>query len=173
MPPEQPAPPPNLPASGLPWLGSSFVAIGAEDVAGLVAFYQRLLGQAPQLYQADRYGEFHLPGLRLALFRPRPDQRHLFQPLPPATPPAFDPRIDPRIDPRTDPKTNPSFTPAPSVSLCITVHDLTAAIDHCRQLQLVPSPLHTASHGQEFSILDPLGNRILFYAPTAGYSDPP
>ncbi|MGA1356882.1 MAG: VOC family protein, partial [Prochlorothrix sp.] len=155
IPAEPEAPIASRSAPGFPWLGMGFVAIGTENLADLVDFYQQLLGQAPQVYQADRYGEFHLPGLRLALFRPRPDQRHLFQPPPPAAPPASDPPID------------PNSTPAPNLCLCITVHDLTAAIDHCRQLQLVPSPIHTASHGQEFSILDPLGNRILFYAPKA------
>lgn len=123
-------------AQGLPWLQTGFVAIGTEDLAGLVDFYGRLLNQAPQVYQADRYGEFQIPGLRIALFQPRSDQGHTW-----ATPIAG------------------------SLSLCLTVTDLGAAIEHCQQLQLAPSPVQTASHGQEFFIQDPLGNRILFYAP--------
>ncbi|KKI98468.1 VOC family protein [Prochlorothrix hollandica] len=121
----------------LPWLGSGFVAIAALDLEPLIQFYRRLWQQDPHPYEGDRYGEFHLGSLRLVLFRPQGSQGASFAPTPPG-----------------------------SLSICVTVRDLAAAIAHCQDLGLTVDPPLKASHGQEFQIRDPLGNRIIFYQPT-------
>ncbi|ESA36231.1 glyoxalase bleomycin resistance protein dioxygenase [Leptolyngbya sp. Heron Island J] len=48
----------------------AFITLAHEDLQTLVEFYQGLLGQPPQVYIPQRYGEFGLPGLKLALFKP-------------------------------------------------------------------------------------------------------
>ncbi|MEB3274695.1 MAG: VOC family protein [Prochlorothrix sp.] len=123
-------------SAGDDWIRSGFIAIGTSDLDALVTFYRDLLDQDPQVYQADRYGEFRIPGLRLALFQPQADQADQFR-----------------------------STIGGSLSVCITVSDLDRAIDRCCDLHLSPSAMQMASHGREFFVQDPLGNRILFYEP--------
>lgn len=55
---------------GLMSIQTAFVTLASEQLQDLVVFYRGLLGQEPQLYRPGRYGEFRLPGLRLALFKP-------------------------------------------------------------------------------------------------------
>ncbi len=52
------------------YIQDAFVTLAHEDLHALVEFYQRLLGQAPQVYMPERYAEFRLAGLKLALFKP-------------------------------------------------------------------------------------------------------
>lgn len=49
---------------------TAFVTLASEQLQDLVMFYQGLLGQEPRMYSPERYAEFMLPGLRLALFKP-------------------------------------------------------------------------------------------------------
>ncbi len=51
-----------------------YVALAHENLQSLVAFYQSLLGQVPQVYMPERYAEFVLPDLKLALFKPSDGQ---------------------------------------------------------------------------------------------------
>ncbi|MBE9066731.1 glyoxalase [Leptolyngbya cf. ectocarpi LEGE 11479] len=55
---------------GLTAIQTVFVTLASEQLQDLVMFYQGLLGQEPLMYRPGRYGEFILPGLRLALFKP-------------------------------------------------------------------------------------------------------
>lgn len=49
---------------------TAFVTLASEKLQDLVEFYQGLLGQKPEPYVSERYAEFTLPGLTLALFKP-------------------------------------------------------------------------------------------------------
>ncbi|WP_225885441.1 VOC family protein [Leptolyngbya sp. KIOST-1] len=124
-------------AAGGGSLGCSgaFVALASERFEPLVAFYSALLDQEARPYQRDRYGEFQLPGLRLAIFKPKADQTAQFQ----------------------DP-TSGGF------SLCLEVVDLAAAIAHLTELGYPPpGPVMTASHGREVYAYDPDGNRLILH----------
>ncbi|TVQ09259.1 MAG: glyoxalase [Leptolyngbya sp. DLM2.Bin27] len=101
----------------------------------LVEFYSALLGQAAQPYQADRYAEFCLPGLRLAIFRPKADQATQFE-----------------------------APNSGAMSLCLEVADLAAAIAHLTHLGYPPpGPVITATHGREVYTYDPDGNRLILH----------
>ena len=49
---------------------TAYVTLASESLSALVTFYQGLLEQEPQPYVPERYAEFALPGLKLALFKP-------------------------------------------------------------------------------------------------------
>ncbi len=114
---------------------SAFVTLASERFEAVVSFYSSLLGQGAEPYQRDRYAEFQLPGLRLAIFRPKPEQADRF-----------------------------SATTSGAMSLCLEVMDLTAAIAHLNDLGYSPSsPVLTASHGREVYACDPDGNRLILH----------
>jgi predicted enzyme related to lactoylglutathione lyase len=114
---------------------SAFITLASVNVEALVSFYSALLNQLPQPYQRDRYAEFHLQGLKLAIFKPRPDQAAQF---------------------------GPSFS-SPA-SLCFEVVDLEAAIAHLVRCGYPPrGPIMTASHGREVYAYDTDGNRLILY----------
>ncbi|MGG6239209.1 VOC family protein [Nodosilinea sp. AN01ver1] len=114
---------------------SAFITLASERFEDLVAFYGALLGQGAELYQRDRYAEFRLPGLRLAIFRPRADQADRFK-----------------------------ASTSGAMSLCLEVVDLTAAIAHLTNLGYPPpGPVLTASHGREVYVCDPDGNRLILH----------
>ncbi|MDA0673227.1 MAG: VOC family protein [Cyanobacteria bacterium] len=116
-------------------LKTAFVALAVTDWERAIAFYQGFLGQAPALHQPQRYGEFHLPGLRLGLFLPQADQADTFA----------------------------SATSGP-MSLCLEVADLAAAIARLTALGYPPpGNILTASHGQEIYAYDPDGNRLILH----------
>jgi predicted enzyme related to lactoylglutathione lyase len=115
---------------------TAFVAIATPHMDRAIAFYQALLGQPPQPYQPGRYGEFHLPGLRLGVFTPRADHRSEFQ--------------------------APSSGP---MSLCLEVDDLEAAIAQVTALGYgLPGDVISASHGREVYATDPDGNRLILHS---------
>ncbi|WP_228037857.1 glyoxalase [Nodosilinea sp. LEGE 06152] len=114
---------------------SAFVTLASERFEDIVAFYTALLGQGAEPYQRDRYAEFWLPGLRLAIFRPKPDQADRFH-----------------------------APTSGAMSLCLEVVDLTAAIACLTDLGYPPpGPVLTASHGREVYACDPDGNRLILY----------
>jgi hypothetical protein len=78
---------------------SALITLASERFEDLVAFYSALLEQGAEPYQRNRYAEFQLPGLRLAIFKPRPDQADRF-----------------------------NAPTSGAMSLCLEVVDLTAAI---------------------------------------------
>lgn len=114
----------------------AFVALGSIAINPLVSFYSQLLGQHPQPYQPGIYAEFRLPGLRLAIFLPKPEHHAEF-----------------------------GQTTTGSMSICLQVTNLAEVIRALKNLDYPVGNIITASHGRELYIYDPDGNRLIFYEP--------
>ena len=114
----------------------AFVALGSIALEPLVNFYTQLLGQQPDPYQSGVYAEFRLPGLRLAIFSPKPDHQSEF-----------------------------GQTKTGSMSICLQVMNLLEVIRELQSINYPVDNIITASHGQELYIYDPDGNRLIFYEP--------
>ena len=100
----------------------------------LVEFYRQLLGQEPKGHIPHVYAEFELPGLRLGIFQPRATHESEFAPV------------------------------KSSMSLCLEVSDLEAAIAHVTALGYPPlGELIMAAHGKEIYAYDPAGNRLILH----------
>ncbi len=113
----------------------AFVAIATPQLDRAVAFYQALLGQAPAPYQPERYAEFRMGELKLALFQPKPERLPDFA------------------------QSHPG-----AMSVCLEVPDLAAAITIVTDLGYPPpGDIITASHGQEVYAYDPDGNRLILH----------
>jgi predicted enzyme related to lactoylglutathione lyase len=114
---------------------AAFVTLADPNIERLVAFYTQLLGIQPQTLIAQSYAEFQLPGLRLGMFQPKPDQASEF-----------------------------SHQTQTGMSLCLEVENLETAIA-CLQALGYPPPgdIITASHGREIYGYDPAGNRIILH----------
>lgn len=112
-----------------------FPTLSCPDLSTSVAFYEALLQRSPVAYLPGKYAEFHLAGMRLALFVPRPDHLAEFT----------------------------STTSGP-LSLCFEVNHLEEAIAHLSDLGYPPpGPVITASHGREIYAYDPDGNRLILH----------
>jgi predicted enzyme related to lactoylglutathione lyase len=115
-------------------LTTVFVALADLSSGALVTFYTQLFNQTPDPYIPKAYAEFHLPGLRLGIFQPKPDH---WQEFTGAT---------------------------GGFSLGLEVVDLEAAIAHLHQLGYPPpGDIQTASHGREIYAYDPAGNRLILH----------
>lgn len=96
--------------------------------------FYRALFGEPIAYIPHRYAEFQLAGLRLGIFQPSKDHQAEF-----------------------------SASPS-SMSLCIEVEQLEAAIDRFTALGYAPTgDIVTASHGREIYVYDPRGNRLILH----------
>lgn len=116
---------------------SVFVALADGAEERLVKFYHALFGE-PIAYVPNRYAEFQLVGLRLGIFQPSEAHRAEFS--------------------------SPS---SGSMSLCIEVQQLEAAIDRLAELGHAPNgKIVTASHGREIYAYDPAGNRLILHEAT-------
>lgn len=116
---------------------NAYLALATQEFAGLVAFYSGLLEQQPDPHWPDYYAEFQVPGLRLGIFLPRPDQVGEF-----------------------------CGRGVSAMSLCLTVEDLGVAIAHLGALGYPPAgPIYSVSHGQEVYAYDPDGNRLILHQP--------
>jgi hypothetical protein len=116
---------------------NAYLTLATQQFAELVAFYSGLLQQLPDPHWPDSYAEFQVPGLRLGIFLPRPDQVGEF-----------------------------CGRGASAMSLCLTVADLGVAIAHLEALGYSPvGPIRSASHGQEIYAYDPDGNRLILHQP--------
>jgi predicted enzyme related to lactoylglutathione lyase len=114
-----------------------WISLTDFDGETLKSFYQNLFGQKPEIEIPNVYAEFNLPGLRLGLFKPKPDHQQEF----------------------TAPNSG-------GMSLCVEVENLEEAIAHLIQLGHPPTTsIQTASHGRELYTYDPNGNRIILYEP--------
>lgn len=114
---------------------TAFVTLASVNFERLVSFYGELLHQSARPYQRDRYAEFQLPGLRLAIFKPKPDQADQF-----------------------------AASNSGAMSLCLEVTDLAGAIAHLTDLGYAPpGPVLTASHGCEVYAYDPDSNRLILH----------
>ena len=113
----------------------AFVALATRQLNESAQFYEALFDLPPQVFLADRYAEFALPGLKLALFQPQKGDADEFA--------------------------NPTGA---AMSLCLEVTDLEGAIAHLTQLgQPPPGDIQTASHGREIYAYDPDGNRLILH----------
>ena len=113
---------------------TAYVTLAGKNLPVLVEFYQSLLGQPPRVHVPQHYAEFMLPGLRLALFKPRADHEVEFAEA------------------------------AASMSLCLEVDELERAIAALSKLGYPPpGEIIHASHGQEIYAYDPAGNRLIVH----------
>lgn len=116
---------------------SAFVTLASVDINPLIYFYVHLLEQEPKLLIPQIYAEFHLPGLRLGIFKPKQTHQPEFQ--------------------------NQSKC---AMSLCLEVSNLESAIAHLTALGYPPpGEILTTSHGREIYAYDPAGNRLILYQP--------
>lgn len=123
----------------------AFLTLGSRQFEPLVRFYEGLFDQKAQPYSPDRYAEFNLPGLRLAIFRPAANHELGF-----------------------------GQSSSGGMSMCLEVADLEGAIAHLTALGYPPpGSVITASHGREIYAYDPDGNRLILhqaYAASSGDS---
>lgn len=117
---------------------AALVTIASINFDVVVDFYTQFLGTAPKSYLPSIYAEFPIPGLRLGIFCPKPDNRAEFgHPL------------------------------QSGMSICLEVDDLEDSIDKLSQLGYPPSgQITTASHGREIYAYDPDGNRLILHQAT-------
>ena len=113
----------------------AFMTLATQQLEISMAFYQALLNRAPKVYIPDIYAEFLLPGLKLGIFQPKLENYGEFA--------------------------SPDKS---SISLCLEVEDLEAAIAHLTALGYPPagSPIPTF-HGREVYAYDPDGNRLILH----------
>ncbi|WP_337175665.1 VOC family protein [Paludisphaera sp.] len=125
---------------GIDFTGA-FAAIGAEDFARAVAFYGALFGREPDERIRDSYAAFHLPALRLAIFRPRAGGADDFR--------------------------NPSDRRT-ALNLVLEVPDLGRAVAEIERLGGTVAPPFDAPHGREAYAYDPDGNRLILVERVGG-----
>ncbi|MEM1366812.1 MAG: VOC family protein [Cyanobacteria bacterium P01_H01_bin.15] len=113
-----------------------FLAIASDEVETLARFYAQLFSVSPNPHIPNSYANFQVAGMRIAIFKPISER---------AT--EFLQRVHPG-----------------PLSLCLEVESLEVAIAHwINQGNPAPSEVISASHGQEFYGLDPVGNRLIFH----------
>ncbi len=138
----------------------AFVALGSIAIEPLVNFYSHLLGQQPHPYQTGVYAEFQLPGLRLAIFLPKPDHQAEFGQSNTGE------QTEDQAGKYTGSKIENSFSnKSRSMSICLQVPNLPEVIRELQSINYPVGNIITASHGQELYIYDPDGNRLIFYEP--------
>jgi len=113
---------------------SAFITLASVNLAAQVEFYSAFLAIAPQPH-APTYAEFELPGLRLAIFSPKPSSAAEF-----------------------------TAANSGAMSICLEVNDLNSAIARLKDLGHSPPKeiMHT-SHGDEVYAYDPDGNRLILH----------
>lgn len=114
-------------------LTAALLTLASENFEPLVQFYRQLLNQAPAPYRSKVYAEFHLPGLRLGIFRPQ---------IPPSPAPASLPQMSLCLEVE---------------NLEAAIAHLTAL--GCPP----PGEILTASHGREIYAFDPDGNCLILH----------
>jgi predicted enzyme related to lactoylglutathione lyase len=113
----------------------AFITIAAQNWQQSVTFYQTLCQTPPLTYQADRYAEFDLAGLRIGIYRPKAAEIVSPQPYPLLSLCLEVSSLEAAIAHLTD-----SGYP-------------------------VPAGIQTISHGREVYAYDPDGNRLILYEP--------
>jgi len=111
-----------------------FVALSSQRVDRQIAFYKDFFSIEPSVH-APTYGEFSLPGLKLAIFEPSAAHAEEF------------------LQASSGP-----------MSVCVEVGDLEGAIAHLTTLGYPPpGDIIHASHGKEIYAYDPDGNRLILH----------
>lgn len=122
---------------------AALLTLSTPNFEALTQFYSQFLGLEPAVLRPSVYAEFHLPHLKLGIFRP---QAPLSSPLSPPSP--------------------------TGMSLCLEVEHLESAIAHLTQLGYPPSgDIMTASHGREIYAYDPDGNWLILHQATITYNE--
>ncbi|MBW4667799.1 MAG: VOC family protein [Cyanomargarita calcarea GSE-NOS-MK-12-04C] len=113
----------------------ALVTLASVDIEKIVDFYTQLLGQKPTKFIPNVYAEFQLPGIKLAVFKPKNTHELEF-----------------------------SNSGKSKISLCLEVDNLELAIAHLKNIGYPPpGELSIASHGREIYAYDPDGNRIILH----------
>ena len=114
---------------------TAFVTLASVNPEKSVLFYTRLLMQEPKPNVPNVYAEFQIPGLRLAIFKPKETNQSEFK-----------------------------NSVKSGMSLCLEVSDLAEAIAHLNAIGYPPpGNVLTASHGREIYAYDPDGNRLILH----------
>lgn len=114
-------------------LREAFLALASDNFEPLVQFYRHLLNHPPDTYLANVYAEFHLPNLKLGIFRPK---------VPPSPLPPFSYRM--------------------SLCLEVENLE-TAIAHLADLGYPPPGEILTASHGREIYAYDPDGNWLILH----------
>jgi hypothetical protein len=117
---------------------AAFLTLATPHFGRLVAFYQQLLDQQPVIFRPNVYAEFHLPGMKLGIFRPKQASSDFGS-----------------LENRR--------SLATGMNLCIEVENLDSAIAHLTQLGYPPGEIMTASHGREVYAFDPDSNWLILH----------
>jgi catechol 2,3-dioxygenase-like lactoylglutathione lyase family enzyme len=112
---------------------AALLTIATANFDRLVEFYGKLLSQAPAPYRPGIYAGFRLPGLELGIFRPAEERQADFAP------------------------------PSRSMGICLEVENLDEIFAALSESGQATSELISASHGREFYLTDPDGNRIILH----------
>lgn len=113
----------------------AFVTLAAVDIEELINFYRLFLHQEPSPHIPGVYGEFHLDGLRLGIFRPNQNHQEEFR-----------------------------YSAGSGMSICLEVKDLEQAIAHLQAIGYPPpAEVINASHGREIYAFDPAFNRLILH----------
>ncbi|MEM8503205.1 MAG: VOC family protein [Cyanobacteria bacterium P01_D01_bin.1] len=124
----------SSPSIGQSVVTSVFGTLASVNLKAQVEFYQAFLAVDPQP-STPTYAEFHLSGLRLAIFTPKQSNITEF-----------------------------AAASSGAMSLCLEVKDLNGAIAQLTALGHEPpgEVMHT-SHGDEIYAYDPDGNRLILH----------
>jgi catechol 2,3-dioxygenase-like lactoylglutathione lyase family enzyme len=112
---------------------AALLTIATVNFDRLVEFYSNLLSQSPNPYRSGIYAGFRLPGLELGIFRPTEERAADFAP------------------------------PSRSLGICLEVQNLDEIFVALSESEQETSELIAASHGREFYLTDPDGNRIILH----------
>lgn len=118
---------------------SAFVTLSSSNFAALVQFYRSFLLQEPVLLRPDIYAEFHLPDLRLGIFKPK-------------------------FATHPQPSSSKAQGVQRGIAICLEVADLEKTIAHLTAMDYPPpGEIKTASHGREIDAFDPDGNWLILH----------
>ncbi|MGD1901508.1 MAG: VOC family protein [Geitlerinemataceae cyanobacterium] len=112
-----------------------FVTIASVELSRSAAFYRDFFNLELVAHSPERYAEFRLPGLRLAIFCPSAAHRSEF-----------------------------ARSAGSGLSFCVEVADLDEAIARLVEMGYPPpGEVIVASHGREVYAYDPDGNRLILH----------
>jgi catechol 2,3-dioxygenase-like lactoylglutathione lyase family enzyme len=124
---------------------AALLTLASPQFDHLVQFYRQFLSLEPVTLLPNSYAEFHLPGLRLGIFRPKDREE-----------------VDGGWG--IGDSENPFPSSPTGMALCLEVPNLEEAITHLATLGYPPSSdIIAASHGCEVYAADPDGNWLILH----------
>jgi hypothetical protein len=112
------------------------IAIAAINFEEMEQFYTSILQQKPKIRIRDVFVEYHLPELRLDLFRPREKNHPEFQ-----------------------------HNTRSTLNIVLEVRDVEAVAKHFTSVGCQPGEIWDTFHGKEFYAYDPVDNRLIVHQP--------